>query len=330
MDQQQQEEGQGKLETHQQEVQADAPDKPSASSTSLLPAGPSPTAKAFFDALDGMKNKKGENDGDTTSSKSLQNTPNYNNLPKHLVQKVQSAAWRGRHSQAPHYPMEIMGRSFHVQQVQRGEIDKTFGTDGEQAVVDLAKSNVQQAAEELRISGESSGANDGYHATQQQQSTTTTTTTAANDDTEATTTIIHGCPIHVCKYWWGDDEPPRISGGDSITSSGKHDYNLILVADCVLPKLYPIAPLVQAIDECLVLNDAVNDDNPQSISKQSLHRPCAILSYEHRWYPDYHPKQKFVELCHERNLQVETVSPDDMDPIYQTDDIEIWIVTRKC
>jgi len=86
------------------------------------------------------------------------------------------------------------------------------------------------------------------------------------------------------------------------------------VADCVLPKLYPIAPLVQAIDELL------KDD-----SKKRM----AILSYEHRHYPDYHPKAKFEELAQERGLVLQQIPMEQMDPIYSVDDIEIWHVWRK-
>ena len=48
----------------------------------------------------------------------------------------------------------------------------------------------------------------------------------------------------VSEYWWG-------SG-----TLGKHCYDMILVADCILPKLYPIEPLVAAIDELLVQGNA--------------------------------------------------------------------------
>jgi hypothetical protein len=129
---------------------------------------------------------------------------------------------------------------------------------------------------------------------------------------------ITDCPINVIKYWWGN-EPPSI---ERNCGTGRHAYDLILVADCVLPKLYPMAPLVQALDDCLV-------NQQQEGTASNSGKSCAILSYEHRWYPDYNPKDKFIELCQERNLVVETVQLKDLDSIYQTDDIEIWEVTRQ-
>ena len=94
------------------------------------------------------------------------------------------------------------------------------------------------------------------------------------------------------------------------------DCQVILVADCVLPKLYPIDPLVQAIDELLPSSD--NDE----------HQAMAILSYEHRYYPDYDPRDKFRALATERGLIVETIPSVQYDPIYSVDDIEIWHVRR--
>lgn len=103
-------------------------------------------------------------------------------------------------------------------------------------------------------------------------------------------------------YWWGKD---------TIIDVVDNPCDVVLVSDCVLPKLYPIAPLVQALDELLIRDDAV-----------------AILSYEHRYYPEYDPKLKFRELCNEKNLTVEVVPISDHDPVYSVDDIEIWHVMR--
>jgi hypothetical protein len=101
-------------------------------------------------------------------------------------------------------------------------------------------------------------------------------------------------------YWWGDD------------SLKAKSCDLVLVADCVLPKLYPIAPLVQAIDELLETSEAM-----------------AILSYEYRYYPEYDPGEKFRELATTRGLEVNVVERGQLDPVYCVDDIEIWHVRRK-
>ena len=78
----------------------------------------------------------------------------------------------------------------------------------------------------------------------------------------------------------------------------------------MLPKLYPIAPLVAAIDDLLDVDGV------------------AILSYEHRYYPDYDPRVHFVELAKARNLVVETIPLVEHDPVYSVEDIEIWKVRR--
>jgi predicted nicotinamide N-methyase len=282
------------------------------SNVEMKPAGPSPTAKAFFDALD---------------SKSANRKQSAT-----LKRRSQSLGWRNRFSQEEFYPVSMTLTdeqsttiNFSVQQVQRGELENTYGTgatvwpaahvlvkyleknpnlvqnkrvvdlgsgtgvtsvacallgashvtctDGEDTVVQLATDNILHAAKEIHDSS-----------------------TVNSDNPKA---IIHNCPIHVQKLWWGKD-----------TVDG--DCDVILVADCVLPKLYPIAPLVQAIDELL----------------KATPNAVAVLSYEHRHYQDYHPKEKFIELAQERGLTVDTISADKLDPVYCVDDIEIWHTYR--
>jgi hypothetical protein len=104
--------------------------------------------------------------------------------------------------------------------------------------------------------------------------------------------------IHVRKYWWDDR---------SILQT----FDVILVADCILPKLYPIALLVKAIDElCLAIS-------------------VAILSYKHRYYPDYDPRDKFRELCEVRGLNLRVIPLCKQEPVYSIGDIEIWEVQRR-
>jgi predicted nicotinamide N-methyase len=286
-------------------------DNEESSSGTSTPKATHPTARAFFDALD---------NGSTSSKQS-----------ESLKRKSQSLGWRNRHSQDEFYPVSIGTALFSVKQVQRGEVEGTYGTgatvwpaalvlikymerhpslvrgkhvvdlgsgtgvtsvaaallgashvlctDGEQNVVRLASENIMHAAGEIKM----------------QDATTTTTTT-----TDLEPTMINKCPIDVRTYWWGDG---------SLKASG---CELVIVADCVLPKLYPIAPLVQAIDELLETPNAV-----------------AILSYEHRYYPDYDPRDKFRELATTRGLQISLVEQGQFDPVYCVDDIEIWHVMRK-
>ncbi|CAN0274141.1 unnamed protein product [Scytosiphon promiscuus] len=106
--------------------------------------------------------------------------------------------------------------------------------------------------------------------------------------------------IRVLTYDWGaDDErlaPP---------------VDVVLVSDCVLPKLYPIEPLVDAIDRL---------SGPDTVT---------IMSYEHRHYQDFDPRTRFEELAAAKGL-VKTVVPQGRQhPIFSADDIEIWEVRRR-
>lgn len=190
-------------------------------------------------------------------------------------------------------------------------------TDGEPPVVRLARDNVAAAALELNH-----GDGDGDETDSNTHKKASTSDDDRDTDTDNTTTI-RNCPVAVQKYRWGTDTHQLLQ---------RHGpCDVILVSDCVLPKLYPMAPLVRALDELLpplVLSD--NDSETQDDDDNNDNNiPVAILSYEHRHYPDYHPKEHFVALCEARNLHVETVPADHHDPVYSVDDIEIWRVRRR-
>ncbi|GMI23138.1 hypothetical protein TeGR_g9650 [Tetraparma gracilis] len=102
----------------------------------------------------------------------------------------------------------------------------------------------------------------------------------------------------VQEYWWG-------SG-----TLGKKGFDIILIADCILPKLYPIGPLVDAIDELLT------DDG------------SAFVSYEHRTWFEFDPADKFKELCVEKGLEVVEVAEDRLHEVYRGEDIFVWQVKR--
>lgn len=83
---------------------------PSPSSSSL----PShPTAQAFFAALDG------KNDSNKSSRRSSD----------FVRKQCQTLGWRNRHSQEEFYPLTVGdNHKFSVMQVQRGEVENTYGT----------------------------------------------------------------------------------------------------------------------------------------------------------------------------------------------------------
>jgi predicted nicotinamide N-methyase len=259
-----------------------------------------PTAKAFFDALD------------TQSSSSKQSET--------LKRRSQSLGWRNRYSQATYYPVSVQGTQFSVHQVQRGEVEGTYGTGATvwPAALVLIKYLEHNPAlvKEKKVVDLGSGTGLTSVASALLGATTVICTDGEDNVVRLANDNIQHALLEVSKvrpeislskdiiqvqtYCWGDG------------SMKDQDCDVVLVADCVLPKLYPIAPLVQAIDELLVL--------PSSV---------AILSYEHRYFPEYDPRDKFGELAAARGLQMDVISPEKMDPIYCVDDIEIWHVTRK-
>jgi predicted nicotinamide N-methyase len=286
----------------------------------------SPAARAFFAALDGKGTESNKKQSDF------------------VRKRIQTLGWRNRYSQDEFYPIEIAGASaaashhFSVLQVQRGELEGTYGTgatvwpaavvmikylerhresllkgkkvidlgsgtgvtsiaaailgarhvictDGEPRVVQLAHDNIKRASQQL-------GGNDDPAVSDSELN---------EPSSSFTTSTIADCPVDVQTYWWATG---TIQNGDGC--------DVILVADCVLPKLYPIAPLVDALDQLLVSPTAV-----------------AIFSYEHRYYADYDPRVHFQELAAVKNLVVEVIPMEQQDSIYSVEDIEIWHVRRQ-
>ena len=184
-------------------------------------------------------------------------------------------------------------------------------TDGPTSVVQLAHDNVRRVANTQAAVTAATNAAAGAAPQPRTQSTLANEEPIIdpNEEEECGTMdkgteicgIVAGCPITVVSYWWG-------SGSLSLSYPS---CDAVLVSDCVLPKLYPIEPLVDALDELLVKPTAM-----------------AILSYEHRHYPDYDPRDKFRSLAAAKHLQVHVVPLEEQHDIYSVDDIEIWKVTR--
>lgn len=259
-----------------------------------------PTAKAFFDALDSR----------LSSSRQSVN----------LKRRVQSLGWRNRHSQAEYYPCTVNGVRFTVQQVQRGEVEGTYGTGATVWPAALVLVKYLERNPSLLQGKKVADLGSGTGITSVASVILGASIVICTDGEDSVVQLAQRNVEHV-QQEWKDNELQYISSGkcsvqrycwgdDSMKAH--QDCEVILVADCVLPKLYPIEPLVRAIDELLV--------SPTSV---------AILSYEHRYYPDYHPRSKFEELATHCGLIVEQITGDQLDPVYNVDDIEIWHVTRR-
>ena len=112
--------------------------------------------------------------------------------------------------------------------------------------------------------------------------------------------------IHVSRYWWGDGSILK----DLEEYKKGASFDILLVSDCVLPKLYPIEPLVDGLNECM------SEDT------------VAYLTFEDRYFHEYHPKTFFINLATERGLQVKQIPTECQHPVYSVDDIEVWEIRR--
>ncbi|OWZ23116.1 hypothetical protein PHMEG_0002038 [Phytophthora megakarya] len=85
--------------------------------------------------------------------------------------------------------------------------------------------------------------------------------------------------------------------------------DLILVSDCILPRLYPIEPLVEAL------------------ARLSGPHTRILISYEHRHYQHFQPKDRFWELMQTRGFSLRVIDTDEYHPLYVAEDIEVWEIT---
>uniref|UniRef100_A0A7S4J5J0 Calmodulin-lysine N-methyltransferase n=1 Tax=Odontella aurita TaxID=265563 RepID=A0A7S4J5J0_9STRA len=206
-------------------------------------------------------------------------------------------------------------------------------TDGCDLVVELAEQNARRACgelaggclgEEVRGSLADSGGEgpDELGGGRFTGSTSSTSSAKGGNETGEKMTIGQ-CELRVRKYWWGEDDESMLqeladecnNSRDSLrieaSMQNQRYYDYLLVSDCVLPKLYPIGPLVGAISRLT---------GPETIT---------YLSYEHRYYPAFDPKEEFSRLAEEEGLEVRVVPQKDHHPIYSVDDIEVWEVRRR-
>eukprot|EP00977_Amphora_coffeiformis_P003862 scaffold768_cov166-Amphora_coffeaeformis.AAC.20 len=273
----------------------------------------SPAARAFFAALDTEKTS-----GSAGASSFVQ-------------KRIQTLGWRNRFSQQDFYPVTVDGVEFLVRQVQRGEVDGTYGTGAtvwpaaivlmkylekhaenlirNKRCVDLGSGTgitsiaaaLLGAKEVVCTDGEPNVVKLAVDNLERVLKGFVKDASVDAENTSDTEKKIRGCPLSVQEYWWGSGS---IQGGNHA--------DVVLAADCVLPKLYPIGPLVDAIDELL--------KSPRAV---------AILSYEYRYYPDFDPGQEFRRLCDIKGLSVESIALSEHDSVYSVEDIEIWHVRRS-
>lgn len=104
------------------------------------------------------------------------------------------------------------------------------------------------------------------------------------------------------RYEWGN-----AVANQNIASS----YGIVLISDCILPKLYPIEPLVQAVDRVMDVDSV------------------AYFSYEHRPYHLFDPRQEFRCIAAKYGLEVKAIPIQKHHKTYSSEEIELWEVRRK-
>lgn len=106
--------------------------------------------------------------------------------------------------------------------------------------------------------------------------------------------------LRICQLDWEKDSQVDI------------EPDFILISDCVLPKLYPIQPLVDTISQ---------------LCKTTTTR--VIMAYEDRYFEQYDAKERFIELMRNVGFQYQLVDPIELHPKYAVDDIQVWQLTRE-
>ena len=273
----------------------------SPSKQKTIPNSPHPLLQCFENSLKLSKNKS-----------KLQND--------HIYHLQKSLGWRNHHSQSDEYPITISGNEFSVRQVQRGEIDNTYGTGAtvwpasmilakflekkllsgvrNKRVVDLgAGTGITSIAAAFLLSSSTIVCTDGCHLVVQ-LAKENIERVASNVSSDGSSWIIHQNDVFVQTYQWGD-------------GSLNGTFDIILVSDCLLPKLYPIEPLVNAIDELSGTNSVT------------------YMTYEQRYYPEYDPRDRFFELAKEKNLIIKEVAKEDQHEIFSLEDVQLWEIRRK-
>lgn len=116
-----------------------------------------------------------------------------------------------------------------------------------------------------------------------------------------------GATVEVCELDWA---APGASRAFAALPSGTACFDVVLAAECVLPKLYPLEPLVACLG-------AVVGPSTE-----------ALVAVELRTWHEFDPKRRFWDLCAERGLRVDAIPQGDLDPAFVADDLEIWRVRR--
>ena len=283
--------------------------------------------------------------------------------------------WRHAHLRSPEYPLEVAGISLAVKQLMQGELtglgtgatvwpaahvlakylERRCGGRGGLAgcrVIDLGAGTGAVGLAAALLGAEVVLTDQAQLAfLMEENAGRMLAAAAAADASNVKAAVAKGAskssppppgPVTVATYDWG--------GPDGHL--GALPFDLVIVSDCVLPKLYPIKPLVDALVELTRPrghrgadvngggdSGGKSDESGESVADSGGkgggggglgggQSPVVLMSYEHRTYPAFDPRERFGELCAAQGLVRRVVAKSELDDLYQADDIEVWEVTR--
>lgn len=115
--------------------------------------------------------------------------------------------------------------------------------------------------------------------------------------------------LEVEAYEWGAVPNERLIPRASVDEDSSYP-SLILISDCILPRLYPIEPLVHALEMLARSHTTI------------------LISYEHRYYEHFDAKLKFWDLLKAAGFSVRVIEQHEYHPQYRAPDIEVWEAKR--
>ncbi|POM57970.1 hypothetical protein PHPALM_37449 [Phytophthora palmivora] len=236
----------------------------------------------------------------------------------------QTLAWRDAFSMAPYFLETVNGRPLRIKQVLQGELNG-FGTGLTvwPAACVLLKHLEHRAASNSRALvdsdnpfvlelGSGTGAV-GIAVAMLLEAGRVVLTDMDNvrfimqenaDLAQENSVINSDVVVDVEGYEWGQAPSEKL-----IPSSGNSYPDLILVSDCILPRLYPIEPLVEAL------------------ARLSGRHTRILISYEHRHYQHFQPKDRFWKLMKAKGFSLRVIDSNEYHPHYVAEDIEVWEIT---
>lgn len=104
--------------------------------------------------------------------------------------------------------------------------------------------------------------------------------------------------VKTARYVWGKTAPDG-------------PFDVVTVCDCLVPKLYPVPPLVNAIKLAL---------------EQKPAESIALVCYEHRLHTPFDPRVEFKKQCEHAGMTLRSIDRKKWHPDYVLSDVYIWEV----